>query len=98
MSGNALQRSMAFGHGESFEQLSVTTSPQSLTVPANIQSALVSVDGTDIRWRVDGNPPSTTVGHLLKDGQYYEFFGDEARNLQVIATTGTAAVAVTYYF
>lgn len=98
MSQNARQRGAAFGKGGSFEQLSVTTSPQTLNVPVNIKSALVSVDGTDIRWRVDGNPPSTTVGHLLKDGQYFEFFGNEVESLQVIATTGTAAVAVTYYF
>ena len=95
---SAMQRSLFFGKGQSFEQLSVTTSAQQLTVPSQAKSALVSVDSADIRWRVDGTDPTTSTGHLLSDGQYFEFFGDEIENLSVIATSGTAKVAVTYYF
>jgi hypothetical protein len=93
----SLQRSLGFGKGKQSEEVTVTTSI-GLTVPTGANSCLVSITGANVRWRVDGVNPTTTVGHILQINQYFEFFGDEMKYVRFIAETGTAKVFVTYYF
>ena len=64
-------RAQSFGVPISFEQVSVTTAV-GVTIPAGTISAVVSVDGADARFRSDGTSPTTTVGHLIADGQWIE--------------------------
>jgi hypothetical protein len=62
--------------GFAYEQLTVTTSVQTLTASkyAAAQgyesgaSAFITVLGGNIRYTYDGTTPSATVGHVLMDG------------------------------
>lgn len=99
MPQTTMQRSLAFGKGQSFQQISPDNATAlGLTVPANAQSCLVSASDQKVRWRVDGNDPTAAIGHEIDTGQYFEFFGDEMKFVKFIAVTGTAQVFVTYYF
>lgn len=97
MTQNAQQRVSTFGRGQSFQNLTVTSSPVSLTVPAGAKSALCSVDNVTVRWRVDGSAPTTVVGHQLPLDTYIEFFGDDMEYVQFISTGASTNLFVTYY-
>ena len=92
------QRVLAMGRAISFEQITLNASTaDTLTVPVRIYSCLITADGANVRWRADGGAATSSVGHLLVDGQSIEFFGDDVDSLSIIATTGTPTVAVTYF-
>ena len=63
----------------SYENLAVSDSAVSFTastVTNRAKSALITVEGADVRWRADGTSPSATVGSLLKDGEKLIFRGE----------------------
>lgn len=75
------------------------------TTPQAIQTVFNAVDGTkatftvlgaDIRYRYDGEDPSTTTGHYLSVGLQHQLFGHENLDqFKMIAITGTAEITVT---
>ncbi len=92
------RRISGFGHIVSSESLTVTNaSTETLVVPAGVVSALISVDGFPVRFRVDGNSPTTTVGHYLDAGDYFEMMRPEILAVEFIAVVSNATVFVTYY-
>ena len=60
--------------------------------------AFCTLESGQIRWRIDGSDPTSTVGHLLEIGQSLEI--EETGNIdnfRAIATGGTnGALKVTY--
>ena len=42
-----------------------------------------------VRYQVDGNNPTSTVGLMAYDGDYEEFWVNDARNLRMIRTGST---------
>jgi hypothetical protein len=88
-----------------FEALTVADSVKTLTssvyAPSgNIASrALISAENGDFRYKVDGNSPSATEGHLVAAGDIIEL-GDAVliQNFKAIRTgTISGKISVTYF-
>ena len=65
------------------------------------QAALLSLEGGDIRFRIDGlSPPTSTSGHLMVGGDTFLLIGAQAVNqfraIRVGDTDGT--LTATYFF
>lgn len=68
------------------------------TIPAGAESAVVSVSGSDARYRMTGSNPTASVGHLLVIGNQVEVYINNLSTFKIISTSGTDAdVFVTYY-
>ena len=79
---------MAFGH----QKLTVSTAT-GLTVPTDVNYAIMSVETGAMRVRVDGTNPTATVGFLVSAGQELKVFGeDQLNNLKMIRVTSDSAV------
>lgn len=100
MPNTPIARTVGFGRAIDDETVSLGAgSASSLNPPAGTQFALVScVTGTPgIRWRVSGNDPTSSVGHPMSEGQYFEFFGDDIKAARFISQSGSASIFVTYF-
>lgn len=66
---------------------------------ATPKAMFVTVEDQSIRYRADDQgTPTTASGHLVTAGESIWFENESAiRNFSMIATTGTAAVFITYY-
>jgi len=80
-----------------FVHLSVATIAQRLSPPnKRYRKAILSVENANIRYRVDGEPPTIETGHLLfAAGTLILENGVEIEQCQVIATSGIADVMLT---
>jgi hypothetical protein len=57
--------------------------------------ALISVEGTDIRWTIGSTPPTSTTGHLVLADTDFEIWGYyNLMGLNLIAASGTATVQI----
>ena len=80
---------MAFGH----QKLTVAASAVGLTVPTDVNYAIMSVETGAMRVRVDGTNPTATIGFLVSAGQELKVFGsDQLNNLKMIRVTSDSAV------
>lgn len=79
-----------------FRTLSVTTTPVQVVADGSVWSAaLLSVETQAIRFRYDGQQPSTTVGHPVSAGGSIAFSNPSSiSQLWIVAQTGTASVTV----
>ena len=83
-----------------YEKISVTTAVRRLdeTKRNTYSAVLLTIETTDIRYRIDGGDPSATDGHLVYATQNLYFEDPKTvRNLRMITASGTATVHVTYY-
>ena len=88
-----------------YVQMSVTTVVP-LTLAAAITAAglkastigyaVIQCSGNPIRWRDDGVPPTTTVGMNIPVGGELDYAGEVA-TFQVVSTTGTAVLDISFY-
>lgn len=70
-----------------------------LSVPATANFAIISVDGSSsgVRWRDDGEAPTSTMGILIDAGSApFEYSGD-LRAMQFITAAGGPILNVAYY-
>lgn len=51
-----------------FQDLSITTNAQTLTLPDSAQAAQCQVQDQPVRWRADGTAPTASVGAEANDG------------------------------
>jgi hypothetical protein len=53
-----------------FETITVSTTAIGITAAllTNAKAAFLTVEGADIRYRIDGTDPTAAVGHLVTDG------------------------------
>jgi hypothetical protein len=60
--------------------------------------ALVTVEDDDIRYWLDGSAPTSSLGHLVPDGNTFEIHGpDNIRNFRAIRTNTDATLQVSYF-
>ena len=80
---------MAFGH----QKLTVAGTAAGLTVPTDVNYAIMSVETGAMRVRVDGTNPTDAIGFLVSAGQELKVFGeDQLNNLKMIRVTSDSAV------
>lgn len=87
-------------------QVTVTTTPQTLeqlidtanggasNLPKSLNACEFQPEGGNIRYLLDGNAPSTTVGFLLANGNARLVRRDTIAKIQLVATTGTVTCQV----
>lgn len=79
-----------------YQQITATSSPQSLTVPTGATIAQFCIETAAIRYRDDGTDPSTTVGMPAAAGGCFSYSGP-LRSFRFIAQTGSPVVNVLFY-
>jgi hypothetical protein len=84
-----------------FEQLDATAlgSAVALTVPAGTERALLQAETANVRYRVDGNDPTTAVGMLVIAGTLPLEITTAGGLLaaKFIGASGSPLLNVTYY-
>lgn len=84
------------GTPNGYQQVSVASSPSSLTVPSGTSSAVVSVSGNPVRFMMDGTNPSTSTGMPINVGDTVPIVGNLG-NLRFVSEVGTAVLDVQYF-
>jgi hypothetical protein len=87
-----------------YESVTVSSSAVGLTAATYRQAgyavqAFLTLEGAEIRWRIDGSNPTTTEGHLLEPGQNLTLDSPDAvKNFRAIRTGATnGTLKVTYF-
>ena len=81
-----------------FQQITLSGTASTLTVPAGAQVALIRVETANARWRDDGTAPTTTVGMPLNSTDTFqlEYWGTLSA-IEFIAVSGSPVLNVSYY-
>ena len=83
-----------------FETITVSTTAIGFTSATfgNADVAEVTLDGADIRFRLDGTAPTASVGHLLRDGDVLTIRNQtDIANFSAIRNAGAnATISVSY--
>lgn len=89
-----------------FQQLTLTGSAQSLTLPTLagalggfvVGYTVIQCEGTSAvaRWRDDGTAPTSTVGMILNTGSELDYTGDPTM-IQFIVGSGSPILDISYY-
>ncbi len=61
-----------------------------------VNSATITIESANIRFWIDGTAPTASVGHLANSGDVVKLSGQDIKNFNAIATSGTATLYVTY--
>jgi hypothetical protein len=61
---------------------------------ANTSHVYWTLAGADIRLTIDGSTPTTTIGHVFKDGNSGIWSAGWAKNAKVIAVSGTGIFTI----
>jgi hypothetical protein len=105
MSGDAkgIHVSKVWGSkAKDFEQLTVDNTEGGIALTAskysNSQKAVITVETAEIRFRVDGGVPTSTVGHIAdEDDQIVLDSAEDIANFRAIRTGSTSAtISVSY--
>ncbi len=89
-----LWEGMGMSQFAAYENVTVTGSATALTsgTYGTMDKCLITVEGANVRFRLDGSDPTATVGHLLKKGDVLECDGDQQlQHLRFIRVTGQSA-------
>lgn len=82
-----------------YEQVEVGDSAIGLSVPSGATRAVVGVESQPIRYRNDGEEPTSSVGFLVKADVTFELHGNEAlKNFQAIRSGETDGVLNIIYY
>jgi hypothetical protein len=68
-----------------------------LTVPSGAETALISCETGNVRWRDDGVAPTATVGMVIYATQPPQVFAGDLTVLKFILSTAGAILNVSYY-
>lgn len=81
-----------------FESLMVSTSAVGLTAVGSPTTAIITITGGDIRFRSDGNDPTTLIGHVVFDGGAITLSSaEDIASFRVIRDGGTdATLSISY--
>jgi len=82
-----------------YQQLTVSTTALSLTVPAKAIRAVIGVEAQPIRWRDDGTNPTSSVGMLQKADTFIEIYDPQALNAfkAIRQDASDATLNISYY-
>jgi len=79
----------------------VALTDASPTLPATAKRMYITAETDAVRWRADGEDPTTSEGHVLAVNDSISFTGANYRQLlekiRFIKQTNTAALKITYY-
>ena len=64
------------------------------TLIPSFNAAEIQVEGTDLRYTMDGNTPTSSVGFLLQNKETRLIRGDVVGKLKLISTSGNATVNI----
>lgn len=89
-------------HVTAFEQVTVDDTAAGIGLTAetygDATNALITVDTADIRYRLDGEAPTSTSGHLVKSGETLTLqSAADIANFKAIRTATTSAVLSVSY-
>lgn len=79
-----------------YQQITSLSAATALTVPAGSKVAVVVAETQAVRWRDDGENPTSTVGMPLATGTYLVLDGDLSA-VKFIEQTASAKLNVSYY-
>ncbi len=81
-----------------FEEIAVAASAVGFDAPAGTVRAVCGVETNPIRYRVDGEDPSSSEGFLVKADETFEIVGPEAiGNFKAIQDGAAGQLNVIYY-
>jgi hypothetical protein len=83
--------------GTSMRTLSVSSTATNFIVAAlnaNTSHVYWTLAGADIRLTIDGSTPTTSVGHIFKDGNSGIWSAGWAKNAKVISVSGTGVFTI----
>lgn len=80
-----------------YEQITVLTSAQGLTVPAGTIKAIIQPTGQAVRWRDDGTNPTATIGLEIAVGDVLEYGVTDFTKIKFIEVAPTAILNISYY-
>ena len=79
------------------EQITGLNTVKTLTPPTDSRIALLQAEDQDIRWRDNGQAPTSSVGMILGSGLDIIYVGNNLAAIQFIETTASAKLNVSYY-
>lgn len=79
-----------------YQQLTVSSTAVTLTVPEGARLALISCEDDAVRWRDDGTNPTAAVGMGLTSGKELSYSGNLAA-ITFIRQTTDAELNISYY-
>lgn len=90
------------GVPKGYQQLTVNTVAQSLTIPTSANFAILSLENNSARYRDDGVAPTSSVGMPFTAGASYEIEDPivlaSFQIIQDINATGNPTLNISYYF
>ena len=70
-------------------------------MPARCKHIYITCEGNNVRWRADGDAPTSAVGHVLTKDDSISFTGADYRhlleNMQLICGTISGSLRMTYF-
>jgi len=73
------------------ESLVATAASAFFELPHEADALDIQVEANSVRYLVDGNTPTTTVGFLLEAGTVKQFRGADLHKLKLVRATGSDA-------
>lgn len=83
-----------------YQQITSLSSATALTVPSNARLAIINPEIEDVRWRDDGTSPTSSVGMIIKENDYFFYTGSGTGDLSAIKfieVASGAKINVSYY-
>ncbi len=80
-----------------FEQIDASSGVKTLTVPTGANKAIVQAETANVRLRLDGTNPTSSVGEILVANATRELKDDELAAARFIAASGAPKINVHYY-
>jgi hypothetical protein len=81
-----------------FEQLTLSSAVSCCTgsVFLNAKRAVIDVETNNVRYRLDGTSPTSTVGALLGVGDQMVVWGEDIHSIQFLAVSSNATLDIHY--
>lgn len=80
-----------------FQQITSLAASTALTVPDGTQLALIQCETQNVRWRDDGNAPTTSVGMLMTTSSDVLIYNGSLLDIRFIEVSASAKLNVAYY-
>lgn len=80
-----------------YQQITNLSSVVTLVPPGYARAVLLQAEGENIRWRDDGENPTSTVGMILSSADTFLFYNGPFNSLRLIEAAVGAILNITYY-
>ena len=82
--------------GDTYQQIAIGTDVAELEIPNGATGCWIQAQGDDVRWRADGNDPSSSIGLILYDGDEPTWFSEGLSKLKFIGAGSGAVLSVQF--